>query len=470
MGRFEAIRARWDRQLLAERPAQAHPLGWRCFQLGLLLLASSALLGSLLLLWALVLGSRGREPFWRDRVNRVLVLAAGLMVLGCFTASSGWLAWVGLGNWVPFFWAFWGFQPYVATAAARRKAALWLVAGTVPVVLTGLGQLWWGWSGPFQALQGLVVWWIEPGGDPPGRLSGLFDYANIAGAWLALAWPLALASLLERRVGWRLRGVALLLVLGQAVALYLTDSRNAWGALVLALPVVAGPLTWSWLLPLLLAGLLLVGLASLPMVPAALQHAARMVVPDPIWVRLSDANFAGQRPLAITRLSQWGVAVGLIAERPWLGWGAAAFSVIYPLRTGHWHGHPHNLPIDLALSHGLPVAALLVGLVLWLLIRAWRLGMTAAPVFERAWWASALVLVALHATDMPFYDSRINVAGWILLAGLRRFEGRPGRIEGAAAVAGEGGLRQGTLQVVPGEHPQGIPVVVDDLPPGGQRG
>jgi hypothetical protein len=47
------------------------------------------------------------------------------------------------------------------------------------------------------------------------------------------------------------------------------------------------------------------------------------------------------------------------------------------------------------------------------------LGMLQAPVFERAWWAAALVLVALHATDMPLYDSRINIAGWILLAGLR---------------------------------------------------
>jgi hypothetical protein len=27
--------------------------------------------------------------------------------------------------------------------------------------------------------------------------------------------------------------------------------------------------------------------------------------------------------------------------------------------------------------------------------------------------------VTLHATDIPFYDSRINVAGWVLLAGLR---------------------------------------------------
>ena len=62
---------------------------------------------------------------------------------------------------------------------------------------------------------------------------------------------------------------------------------------------------------------------------------------------------------------------------------------------------------------------MVIGLVGWLLLRAGRLGMVQAAVFERAWWAAALVLVALHATDMPLYDSRINIAGWILLAGLR---------------------------------------------------
>jgi hypothetical protein len=33
--------------------------------------------------------------------------------------------------------------------------------------------------------------------------------------------------------------------------------------------------------------------------------------------------------------------------------------------------------------------------------------------------SETLVLVALHATDIPLYDSRVNVAGWVLLAGLR---------------------------------------------------
>jgi len=28
-------------------------------------------------------------------------------------------------------------------------------------------------------------------------------------------------------------------------------------------------------------------------------------------------------------------------------------------------------------------------------------------------------LVLLHASDLPLYDGRINVAGWLLLAGLR---------------------------------------------------
>ena len=202
-------------------------------------------------------------------------------------------------------------------------------------------------------------------------------------------------------------------------AVFLTDSRNAWGALILTVPLVAGAASWSWLLPLLAIGLGLVAAATLPGVPALLQGPAQQLVPQAVWARLNDLQFAGQRPLAITRLAQWQVALGLIAERPWLGWGAAAFSLIYPRRTGHWHGHPHNLPIDLALSHGLPAALLLVGFTLWLLLRGARLGMAAGPVFDRAWWTAALVLVALHATDIPLYDSRVNIAGWVLLAGLR---------------------------------------------------
>jgi O-antigen ligase len=393
-------------------------IAWALFQLGLFLLPSSALLASLLLFPALLVGSMRREgPLWADPWNAPLLFAAVAMLLGCFGAYSGSLAWAGLANWLPFFWGFWGFQPYVADARARRRAGLCLVAGTVPVLVTGLGQLWWGWQGPWQLFGGLIIWYLTPGGEPSGRLSGLFDYANIAGAWLAMVWPFALAALVQPGLSVRRRAVVVVLAAAQVAALLLTDSRNAWGALVLAVPVVLGPPSWPWLLPLLLLALLPVLLAVLPGVPLVLQQPARALVPDGIWSRLTDSRYGAERAVASTRLSQWGVALQLIGERPWLGWGAAAFSVLYPLRTGKWHGHAHNLPLELAVSHGLPVALAVIGLVLALLITSLRLGLRG--LFERAWWAAVLILVALHGTDMPFFDSRLNIAGWILLAGLR---------------------------------------------------
>ena len=240
-------------RLDAQRPPQADPLGWRCFQLGIFVLPSSALFAALLLFPALIQGSRKRAPWWSDRVNLVLVLVASLMVAGALAVSlrsaefpsySPSLAWVGLGNWLPLFWGFWGFQPYVADPLARRRIGLAIAAGTVPVVVTGLGQLWFGWHGPWQILGGAVIWHLKEGGNPTGRLSGLFDYANITAAWLSLSWPLLLAALIgcwrswRERVagsGWRLL-VVLALVVAQVASMYWTDSRNAWGVMLMAVP------------------------------------------------------------------------------------------------------------------------------------------------------------------------------------------------------------------------------------------
>ena len=400
------------------RPMTASPLGWRCFQLGLFLLPSTALLGALFLFPALLFGSVGRErAFWRDPWNFPLIVAGVLMAFGCFLAEAQGLAWAGLANWLPFFWGFWGFQPYVISTTARHRCSLWLVAGTVPVLTTGLGQLWWGWAGPWELLGGLIVWFVEPGGKPEGRLSGLFDYANIASAWLAMVWPLALAALVQPGLKQRQRLVVLVLAIALVVGLVLTESRNGWGALVLAVPVVLGPPSWPWLVPLLALALLPVVVSVLPGMPAFLQDPARQVVPDALWARLNDSQYAGERVLASTRISQWTVALQLISERPWLGWGAAAFSIIYPLRTGQWHGHAHNLPLELATSHGLPAASLVIGLVLVLMVVSLRRGLSG--LFDRAWWAALLILLVLHGTDLPFFDSRLNIAGWILLAGLR---------------------------------------------------
>jgi O-antigen ligase len=111
-----------------------------------------------------------------------------------------------------------------------------------------------------------------------------------------------------------------------------------------------------------------------------------------------------------------------VAARPWLGWGAAAFSVLYPIYAAkRWHGHSHNLPLELAISHGIPVTVLIVGTVSLLLVVALKRGILKQDPVERAWWAAALVMVVMHATDLPLFDSRMNFLGWVLLAGLANF-------------------------------------------------
>ena len=77
--------------------------------------------------------------------------------------------------------------------------------------------------------------------------------------------------------------------------------------------------------------------------------------------------------------------------------------------------------MELAVSHGLPAALLVVGTVLALLVVALRRGMLAGDAMDRAWWTAVLMLVAMHATDLPFFDSRLNLLGWVLLSGLWAF-------------------------------------------------
>jgi hypothetical protein len=74
--------------------------------------------------------------------------------------------------------------------------------------------------------------------------------------------------------------------------------------------------------------------------------------------------------------------------------------------------------------------------VFLLLIVALKRGMLKRDPLERAWWAAALVMVVMHATDLPLFDSRMNFLGWVLLAGLANFHQPPKLDRDALAVSG----------------------------------
>ena len=406
--------------------------GQQAFLLGLVLLPSSALLGGLALLAALLIPNSAAPWGWRqaDRRERIgWLLLVLLLLVGAVGARSGSLAWVGLGNWIPFIWAFWGFQRYLRSPAERWRAAVAMLSGTVPVLVIGLLQLLFGWQGPWQSLGGLFIWFLHDG-DPTvtPRFTGIFENPNLSGAWLVMVWPLALGLL---RQGCRspqgpvsrgaLTTTAVLTAL-IALSLLLSGSRNAIGLALLAVPLVLGWRCLRWYAPLAIAWLGAVWLAASSGAPPLLQQLSRLLVPATLWEKVARKVLNPEAAATLAHRSRealWDAAGQFVQQLPPLGYGENGFRLLYEARTGVYINHSHNLPLEFLLSHGWLATPLLLLLIAAVLVGAWRSGIGASTGLERAWLAATLMTIGLHGWDIPSFDSRHNVLGWVLLAGLQ---------------------------------------------------
>ena len=416
-------------------------LGFKFFIIGIFLLASAPALSGIFLFLALIIGSLKRsDSYFRDKWN-YLFLAGGIFMVisscvSLFSTSAAYreiwdpsLSWIGLLNWLPFFWCFWGFQPYLLTSNTRKICALCFVAGSIPVLITGFGQYWMGWHGPFQLFNGLIIWFQRPIHEMQG-LTGLFNNSNYAGSWLTIVWPFCLAALLQPSLNIFRRIIVFSISSSFVTAIILTNSRNAWGGLLFPIPFVLGPSNWSWLVPISLLVLFPIFTAIVPFAPSGFQDWARTVVPERIWVRFSE-EFSEFENYPRARLDIWKNAIKFISDKPLFGWGAAAFAVLYRLlgETGYRQEHTHNLPFELAFGYGIPASLFIFANIFALLIFSLRKSLffnnklpntdIESSLFARAWWSSSLFLLCSHMLDIPYFDARISIAFWILLAGLR---------------------------------------------------
>ena len=124
-----------------------------------------------------------------------------------------------------------------------------------------------------------------------------------------------------------------------------------------------------------------------------------------------------------TRIEIWDESIKLINKRPFLGYGAASFSLFYISKN---FGHTHNMLLQLAFDYGLPVSLLLCGFVITLLIKSWNKIMyiydkkesSREIIFDKSWLVASIVSVLSHLNDIVYYDGKISIFIWILLAGL----------------------------------------------------
>ena len=74
------------------------------------------------------------------------------------------------------------------------------------------------------------------------------------------------------------------------------------------------------------------------------------IVPSRIYTLFPDIGF--NDIASYPRIHKWLSSLNFISRNPIFGWGAAAFPVLYFLKSGEWFGHAHNLPLELAVSYG----------------------------------------------------------------------------------------------------------------------
>ena len=101
------------------------------------------------------------------------------------------------------------------------------------------------------------------------------------------------------------------------------------------------------------------------------------------WGQAAAHAFGGAQRLAETDISGsrfgiWSNTLALIRANPWAGVGFGEFNFAwtltpFPGRPTAFFDHTHNLPLQLAVELGLPIAALVMLLLLWALaLAAWR--------------------------------------------------------------------------------------------------
>ena len=136
------------------------------FYLSLFLLPSAFIISALLLIIVVGINAyKSQREYFKDRWNIPFLLAGITMIISSIIHTTNSeliskynldisLTWVGLANWIPFFWFFWGFQPFLNSERKRKIAGMILLSGTMPVIITGLGQSMFSWYGPHELLNG----------------------------------------------------------------------------------------------------------------------------------------------------------------------------------------------------------------------------------------------------------------------------------------------------------------------------
>ena len=327
------------------------------------------------------------------------------------------LSWIGLFNWIPLFFCFMGFQFFLKSQKDRRVAGILLVCGSLPLIISGIAQYWFNIYGPFSFLNGLITWYQRPMLNNSG-LTSVFNNQNYAGSWFCMIWPFCLSAFVGSINKKKYKYISLSFLISITNLLILTSSRNAWAGLLILITLMTGLNYIPYILLFILMIFLIINFS-----PTNLQT---LIEGFRINSLFNELNFEISSE-SFSRLDIWRTSISFIIQRPLIGWGAASFPVLnYSIRENYnYINHSHNLILELILSYGLILTIFIMVPIFLIILKSFQ------KIFinktnlnfdysEKAWFSSFAVLAFSQQLDIQYFDGRISVIFWILLAGLRQ--------------------------------------------------
>lgn len=402
-------------------------LGERFFKIGILFLPWAVSIGGIFLLISLLISVfKNADQFIKDKQNYFILVVSLLMIISAirqnlyysnlsnFSFNSE--IYLGLFNWLPLFISFWGFKYYLQSDQQRKNFALNLIIGSIPVLISCIGQKWLGWQTPIVFLNGLIIWFQKPL-YPDSGISGLFSNPNYAAFWLVTIWPFSLYFLSKSKIKF-FKIINSILV---STIFYLTifsGSRNAFIGIIISTFFLFKLKLFLILISIVFL-IIIVDVFITSINPGSLSILEKLV-PRQLLLKI-NLNLSLDL-IQYQRLEIWNRAINFILQKPLFGWGASTFPIIYNFYQGESNAqHTHNIFLQLAFDYGLLVA-LLFAIMLYQLfsqaIKKYINKRESIKLIDSFWISSSLVAVFFHQLDFPYFDARVSILFWILLSGI----------------------------------------------------
>ena len=406
--------------------------GYLFFQIGIYLILSAPNIAGFFILLSLISSHINKKKVFINKNWLFPFFFGGLIaILSAINSSirdpkiDGWspyLTWLGLANWLPYFYFMWRSQIYLYKKEMRQRIANLFLAGSVPFIFSGFGQLWFNWHGPLIFMNGLIIWFQRSLDiENSAGITAMFNNQNYAACWLIIIWPFCLNNLITsekfdfKKLIFFIYSILILL------SFFLTKSRNGIAGIFTSSIFLSNK--YFFLIVPFLIVLFFINYFSIN------QKLTQILFRKNFHNKIFDvfefsklANILNEPRIYIYINS-----VPIIMEKPLLGWGAATFPILFNSRYTDFNRdptHPHNLILEMANSYGLIFAFVISISILLILFYSFKvifINKNRNIKFystDRAWWSSCFALVFSQMFDIQYFDFRISVSFWILLSGL----------------------------------------------------